>query len=118
MVSELSPPSMTIPSPALPEITLVSPVAVPPIVLFGEDVIKIPCSPLPRAKVPLTSVPIKLPVTELLFVSESFIRIPCKSLPDITLPSPRVLSPPISLSDAPISMRIPLSPLPIIEVPV
>ena len=45
-----------------PEMTLLALLAVPPIVLFGdEETIETPARPFPRSRLPVTSVPMKTP---------------------------------------------------------
>ncbi len=53
----VAPPTMLTPIPALPEMTLPAPAAVPPIVLFVAPSMITPLKPLPRAAVPSAFVP-------------------------------------------------------------
>ena len=61
----VSGPKSWIPTEPLPEIRLPAPAAVPPIVLFGASLMKMPSSPFGIAVVPPAFVPILLPWTRL-----------------------------------------------------
>ena len=78
------------PSPLLPEITLPAPAPVPPIVL-PELLIDTPVA-LPRAAVPVASVPMKLPCTTLPVAPDPVIWMP--SPPKRLITSPSTVLPP------------------------
>ena len=77
-------PTILMPSAWFPEMMLRAAAVVPPIVLPNElgfvvpaeKAMKMPSPPLPRAVVPVTSVPIKLPCTIVRVVPESWSTIP------------------------------------------
>ena len=69
-------PVISTPSPVLPEMTLLVPAAVPPIVLLNASLISTPSPPLGMAVVPVGLVPMKLPATVV-----SWVPLPPRSVP-------------------------------------
>ena len=79
-------PKSWIPAEPLPEITLPAPAVVPPMMLFGALLMKIPSSPLGMAPVPPALVPIKLPWIWLPVAVLMAISTPTCRLPEMRLP--------------------------------
>ncbi len=81
----------------LVEMTLPAPEAVPPIVTVASPKISIPSPVLPRAWVPVMSVPIRLPWMTTPPASNKLAMMPVPPFPEITLPAPAAVPPIVTL---------------------
>ncbi len=108
--------SKSIPAPALPEIRLPAPAAVPPIVFNDESSTATPAFPLGAAAVPAALVPMRFPCTRLFVDPCPMMSMPLPPLPEMTLSAPGLVPPIVFWGDA--TIDTPSPPLPAIWVPV